>query len=128
MQDHERKRIISLRALSAFPRSFGMLVGAIILAITHDPFVAIIIALVVWLGTYLLVKQLSTSDEYAFDTYLWQFISPCVIVIGAWIAKWFIYIGLLIFSIIQGAPPTTTLIIMGALLLYDMYLVFRYGY
>lgn len=124
MQDYEHKRTAALLALRAFPRSFGMLAGAIFLAINHNPIDAIGLALVVWFVTYLIKSALSPSFV---DTYLWQFISTCVLAIGAWAVKWLLYVALVIFAILAGAPLTATLIIMGGLLLYDMFIVFTRG-
>ncbi len=124
MQDYEYRRTAALLALRAFPRSFGMLAGAILLALSHNPINAVFLALVVWFVTYLIKSRLDPSFV---DTYLWQFISTCVLAIGAWAVKWLLYVALVVFVILKGAPLTATLIIMGGLLFYDMFIVFTRG-
>jgi hypothetical protein len=122
--EYEQQRMVSLLGLRAFPRSLGMIVGAITLLVTKDPFNALEVGLGTWFVTYLIKSTLSPDIV---GTYLWSCCSLPVNAIGAYPIRWLLYIVLVIIALATEAPFTLSLIIMGGLLLYDIIIVFTRG-
>ena len=124
LNEYERNRTISLLGLKAFPRSMGMIVGAITLLVTRDPYNALGVGIATWFVTFLIKFMLPPS---VVDTYLWTCCSLPVNAIGAYPIRWSLYIILVIIALVMGAPFTETLIAMGGLFLYDVFIVFTRG-
>jgi len=122
--EYERNRTISLLGLRAFPRSIGMMAGAIMLLATQDPFSAIQVCLTAWFITFLIKSNLPPSIV---DTNLWSCCSLPVNAIGAYPIRWLLYTIMVIVALVMGAPFMATLIIMGGLLFYDLIIVFTRG-
>lgn len=122
--NYERNRTASLLGLRAFPRSFGMIAGAITLLSMQNPFIAILISLLVWFITFLIK---STLPPRIIDTNLWSCCSIPVNTIGAYPIRWALYVIMVIIAIVIGAPFISSLLVMGALLVYDIIIVFTYG-
>lgn len=122
--EYERNRTMSLLGLRAFPRSIGMMAGAITLLATQDPFSAIQVCLTAWFITFLVKSILPPSIV---DTNLWSCCSLPVNAIGAYPIRWLLYIIMVIVALVMGAPFMATLIVMGGLLFYDLIIVFTRG-
>jgi hypothetical protein len=124
LDEYERNRTMSLLGLRAFPRSVGMIAGAISLLATRDPYNALGHAIVAWFVAFLIKSMLPASIV---DTNLWSSCSLPVNAIGAYPVRWLLYIIMVIVALFMGAPFLATLIAMGGLLLYDVFIVFTRG-
>lgn len=122
--EYERNRTMSLLGLRAFPRSIGMIAGAITLLATRDPFSAVQVCLIAWFITFLVKSVLPPSIV---DTNLWSCCSLPVNAIGAYPIRWLLYAIMVIVALFMGAPFMATLIVMGGLLFYDLIIVFTRG-
>ena len=116
--------MVNLLGLRAFPRSVGMISGAIALLATQDPFKALEVGIIAWFVTYLIKSILPPSIV---ETNLWLFCSLPVNAIGAYPIRWVLYSIMVIIALVMGAPLTATLVIMGGLLVYDLIIVFTRG-
>lgn len=123
-EEYERQRTVSLLGLRAFPRSVGMIVGAITLLATQDPINAIEVCIGAWFVTWLIKSVLPPSIV---DTNLWSCCSFPVNAIGAYPIRWLLYVIMVIVALVMGAPLTATLVTMGGLLVYDLIIVFTHG-
>lgn len=116
LDEYQRQRTINLLGLRAFPRSLGMIAGAISLAISLNPDSSLTNALTVWFFAYLIKSILAPTIV---ETNLWSCCSLPVNAIGAWPIRWFLYISLVLIALYLGAPTSQTLLFMGGLLAYD---------
>jgi len=123
-EEYEQQRTVNLLGLRAFPRSVGMLVGAVTLLLTLDPINSLLVCIVPWFVAYIIKSLLPPSIV---DTYLWSYCSLPVNSIGAYPIRWLLYIIMVIVALIMGAPLIATLILMGGLLGYDLIIVFTRG-
>jgi len=121
MEEYQRNKMASLLALRAFPRSFGMIVAGMVLVFTLDPLSAISYGLGVWFFVYL-IKSIFIKPDFV-DTYLWSCLSTIILAIGVWLVRSLIYIGLVVFALVRGAPVESTTLYMGGLLVYDLIIV-----
>jgi hypothetical protein len=103
---------MSLLGLRAFPRSVGMIAGAITLLATRDPYNALGVGIAAWFATFLIKSMLPSNIV---DTNLWSCCSLPVNAIGAYPIRWGLYIIMVIIALVMGAPFTATLIAMGGL-------------
>jgi hypothetical protein len=124
LNEYERNRTMSLLGLRAFPRSVGMIAGAITLLATRDPYNALGVGIAAWFATFLIKSMLPSNIV---DTNLWSCCSLPVNAIGAYPIRWGLYIIMVIIALVMGTPFTATLIAMGGLLLYDVFIVFTRG-
>ncbi len=123
--EYERYRTTSLLALRAFPRSIGMMAGAITLLRTQDPFTGIQVCLTAWFITFW-VKSIFLGPSIV-DFNLWSGCSLPVMAIGAYPVRWLLYITMVIIGLFMGAPFMATLMVMGGLLFYDFIIIFTRG-
>ena len=124
LNEYERNRTMSLLGLRAFPRSVGMIAGAIALLGTQDPSIALGVGITAWFATFLIKSMLPPSIV---DTNLWSCCSFPVNAIGAYPIRWLLYIIMVIVALVLGAPFTDTLMAMGGFFLYDVFIVFTRG-
>ena len=88
-EEYEQQRTVNLLGLRAFPRSVGMLVGAVTLLLTLDPINSLLVCIVSWFVAYIIKSLLPPSIV---DTYLWSCCSLPVNAIGAYPIRWLLYI------------------------------------
>lgn len=124
-EEYERYRTRCLLGLRSFPRSVGMIAGAINLLATQDPYNSLQTGVAAWLVTYLMKSML--LDPGIVGTRLWSGCSLPVNAIGAYPIRWFLYITMVLIALVMGAPFSDTLVAMGGLFLYDVLIVFARG-
>lgn len=124
LNEYERNRTMSLLGLRAFPRSVGMIAGAITLLATRYPYNALGVGIAAWFVAFLIKSMLPPSIV---GTNLWSFCSLPVNAIGTYPIRWLLYIIMVIIALFMGAPFIATLVAMGGLLLYDVFIVFTRG-
>jgi hypothetical protein len=120
MDEHDA----NLLGLRAFPRSVGMLAGAVVLLATREPATALGVSVATWLVTYVIKSMLSPSIV---DTNLWVAFSLPINAIAAFPIRWTLYIIMVVAAVVMGAPITGTLQAMGGLFLYDVFIVVTRG-
>jgi hypothetical protein len=120
LDEYERQRTVNLLGLRAFPRSVGMITGAITLLLTRDPYSALGVCLSAWFLTFL-GKSILPSNIV--DTNLWSCCSLPVNAIGAYPIRWLFYLILVIIALFMGASLKETFVAMGGLFFYDAFIV-----
>ena len=99
-----------------FPRSIGMIAGAIMLLVTLDPFGALGVCISAWFVIFL-IKSILPSNIGELN--LWYFVSIPVHIVGMHPIRRLLYIIAVIVALVMGAPFTATLVVMGGLLIFD---------
>lgn len=116
-------RIASTRAWRAFARSAGILVTVIFTLITKNPIDSLGKGIIVWLIFYV-IREL---DYQFIDRNIWSCCSPIVLIVSFWPIRALFLVLSTIFIISSGAEAGPVLLVLGGLLVYDLFFVLSYG-
>lgn len=134
--DDQKNDLVRLLAWRAFPRSFGMILGACTLAlfssdistvaeVIEAPNTGLGIAVFSWFGTWVL---LSVISNFTFiSAVFWGIFGIPITLITMWPVKMTIYLLLVGYSLLHGSSLILTALYFGGLWLYDVILIFQNG-
>ena len=115
--EYARRDKISIRAMKAFPRSFGIICGAFVLFVTINPWKAIGAFLLVWF-VVLVFRNLFVPQDF-YESGFWELMYATVTLISGRVIKWLILAGGAIGAIYKGADATTTF--LAAMIIVFLY-------
>ncbi len=119
----DTNRIASMLAWRAYARSAGILATVILTLITENPIDSLGKGVIVWLIFYV-IREL---DYQFIDRNIWSCCSPVVLIISFWPIRTLILVGSIIFTLNRGAEAGPVLLVLGGLLVYDLFFVWSYG-
>jgi hypothetical protein len=121
--DRDLNRIASMHAWRAFARSAGILVTLIFTLLTKNPIDSLGKGVIIWLIFYV-IREL----DYQFvDRNVWSCCSPIVLIVSFWPIRSLFVVATAILSINNGVQAGPVLLVLGGLIVYDLFFVFSYG-
>lgn len=127
--EYERRRIVNLLALRAFPRTIAMLTGAFslvfssVIGIEYDPFASFWFAIIAWI---ILAPVRDSLVPEIVDLNIYSCLSLPINLICSWPIRWLIYLPLILYALFTGSPFILTVFLFGGLWVYDLILVNKY--
>jgi hypothetical protein len=121
--DRDLNRIANIRAWRAFARSAGILVTLMFTLLTKNPIDSLGKGIIVWLIFYV-IREL----DYQFvGRNIWSCCSPIVLIVSFWPIRSLFVVATAILSINNGVEVGPVLLVLGGLVVYDLFFVLSYG-